>query len=134
LGGLRLQSLTAQGSVERGHGGADLGRIAAGIGRVQRFGGVDDRAVVGTHGACSLRAICAFALESFVQRGAEHLPQFLFGLAVQRHRLGFHLPALLQGFDSVHTQSRCRAHFARFVDQGLATLNAGFLRRFEAGR
>ena len=84
-------------------------------------------------GACSLRAIGAFALEGFVQRGAEHFPEFLFGLAVQRHRLCFHLPALLQGFDSVHSQSRRSAHFACFIDQGLATVHAGFLRRFEAG-
>jgi hypothetical protein len=131
LGGLRLQGLTAQGGVERAHGGADLGRIAAGVGRVKRFGGVDDRAVVGTHGACSLRAVSALALEGFVQRGAENFPQFLFGLAVQGNGLRFGLPTLLQGLDGIHAQGRSSQLFG-FTDQRVTAFDAGFLGGLQA--
>ena len=79
-------------------------------------------------------ALGAFALERFVQGRTEHFPQFLLGLAVQRHGLGFGLPALLQGFDGVHTQNRRRTHLPGFFDQGLASLDAGFLGCFQAGR
>ena len=78
-------------------------------------------------------ALGAFALESFVQRRTEHFPEFLFGLSVQRDRLGFDLPALLQGLDGIHTQSGRSAQLAGFVDQGLAAFDAGFLGGFEAG-
>jgi hypothetical protein len=44
------------------------------------------------------------------------------------------LPTLLQGFDSVNTQGRCRAELTRFVDQGLTAFNAGFLCGFQADR
>jgi hypothetical protein len=82
---LRLPGLSAQGGVERSHRSADLGRIATGIRRVQRFGGVNDRTVVGAQRRCSLWAIGTFALKGFVQWSTEHFPEFLFGLAVQRH-------------------------------------------------
>jgi hypothetical protein len=120
--------LATQGGVERGHGCADLAGIAAGIGFVQGFGRVDHGAVAGSQRGCRSMALRAFALERFVQRRAEHFPEFLFGLAVQRHGLGFHLPALLQCFDRIHTQSGGSAQFTRFVDQGLTAFDAGFLR------
>jgi hypothetical protein len=74
LGSLRLQGLSTQSRVKRGHGRADFGRIAAGVGRIQGFGGIKNRTIVGTDRACGLWAVCAFALEGLVQRGAEHFP------------------------------------------------------------
>ena len=81
-----------------------------------------------------MRAVCALALESLVQRRTEDFPEFLFGFAVQRNRLGLRLPALLQRLDRVHPQRRGSAHFLRLNDECLTALNAGFLRRLKTCR
>ena len=40
--------LPTQSGIQRSHGGADFGGVAAGIGRIECFGGVDHGAVAGT--------------------------------------------------------------------------------------
>ena len=84
-------------------------------------------------GTSSLWALCAFALESFVQRRTEDFPELLFCFTVQGHRLRLHLPALLQSFDGVHAQSRGSTHLLGLLNQSLATVDAGLLSSFKAG-
>jgi hypothetical protein len=129
LHGFGLQGLSAQSRIQSGHGRANFGHIATGIGGIEGFGGLNDRAVMVVQGSSSLRSVCAFALKGFIQGGAEDFPEFLFCFAVQRHRLRLHLPALLQGFDSVHPQSRGCTHLLGFLNQGLASVDAGLLGR-----
>ena len=80
-----------------------------------------------------MAAFRALALEGFINGFAENFPQFLLGLAVQRHRLRLGLPALLQGLDGVHAQ-RGFGQCAGLGDQGMATLDAGFLCRLQTRR
>jgi hypothetical protein len=77
-----LQGLAAQSSVQGAHGRANLDDITTGIGGIQGFGRIDDSTVMVADGASRLWALCAFALESFVQRRTEDFPQFLFCFAV----------------------------------------------------
>ena len=51
--------------------------------------------------------------------------------ALQRHRLRFGLPALLQRLDGVDAQHRLRAQLGGFRDHGLAALDAGLLLNLE---
>ena len=119
--------LPSQRGVECGHGSTNFGSVTARISGIQGFRGFDHRQVVGAKLGSRGLALCAFALESFVQRCTENFPQLLFCLAIDRHRLGFNLPALLQSLNSVHTQVGCSTQFTGFIDQGMTALDTGFL-------
>ena len=77
---------------------------------------------MGVHLRGDLLPLHGFAVESVVDRLAEGLPQLLFQLAIQGHRLRFGLPALLQDLDRVHTQTRGCAQNLGFGDQRLTPL------------
>ncbi|VTY39405.1 Uncharacterised protein [Xylophilus ampelinus] len=76
-------------------------------------------------------AIGRLALEGVVDRLAERVPELLLVAALQRHRLGFGLPALLERLDGVDAQLRRSAQLAGLGDHLLATLDAGLLRGLE---
>ncbi len=124
---LRLLGLATQSGIQCRHRSSNLAGIARGVGFVQGFRRINHSAVAGSQRGRRGMTLSAFALERFIQGCAEHFPQFLFCFTVQRHSLGFDLPALLQGFDRVHAQSGCGTQFSGFIDQGLTALDAGFL-------
>ena len=69
-----------------------------------------------------LFALHRLAVEGVVDRLTKRLPQLLLELAVQRHGLGFGLPALLQQLDGIHAQTRRSPQDFGFGDQGLTPL------------
>ncbi len=79
-----------------------------------------------------LFALAALAGKGLVDRLAERFPQLLLVLALQRHRVGFGLPALLQGLDRVDAQHRSRSQGDGLVDQRPATRRAFGLRGLQA--
>ena len=64
-------------------------------------------------------ALGSLAVEGFVYRFTEGIPEFLLLAAIERHPMGFSLPALLQGFDGIDAQHGCCTQDARLLDHGL---------------
>ena len=69
-------------------------------------------------------AVGGFALECFVQRLPEGIPQFLRQLAVHRHSLRFELPTLLQSLHCVNAQTGRSAQLFGFFNHGAAQRHA----------
>ena len=126
--------LGARGGFQLGHGGADALGVAAGVGRFQRLGGFQHGAVVRAHRCLRLLALGALAVEGLVDRLAEGVPQPLLVLAIQRHRLGLGLPALLQRAHGVDAQLGRGAQGLGLLDQRLAARGAVLLRRLQRQR
>ena len=124
-------ALALDGFFQRTHGCVDGLGIALGVGGFQGLGGLHHDLVAFAQGGLGMLALLVLALEGFVQRLAEGIPQLLFVLALQRHALSFLLPALLQRLDGVDAQAGGSAEFARLVDHGLTHLYAGLLRRLK---
>ena len=80
-----------------------------------------------THRRCGFFALLGFAVEGFINRVAEGVPQLLFKLAIQRHALRLMRPALLQGFDSVNPHHRHDAQCFGLFNHGVAAVNTAFL-------
>ena len=123
--------LAAQRSVQRVHGSTDGLRIAARIGGFQRFCGIQHDAVAGAERSVGLFTIGGFAVKRLVNRLAKGVPQLLFKTAIQRHRVGFGLPALLQGLDRVNSQLGGRAQHIGLIDHGVTLFNAELLQRLQ---
>ena len=83
--------------------------------------------VVFAHGRSGFFAILGFAVEGFVNRMAEGVPQLLLKFAIQRHALRLVRPLLLQGFDGVHAQYRHRAQRLRLFNHSVTAVNAVLL-------
>ena len=99
-------------------------RIATGSGCGHSLGGFQHHAVKFTQGASCFFALGGFALESVVNRLAKSVPELLLLLALNRHLLGFVLPALLHGLDGVDAQLRLGAQSLRLFDHGAAARQA----------
>ena len=134
-GGFRLLLLllATDGIVQRLHGGADRLCIATGVGSLERPGGIEYGAIALIHLGLLLAALLMLALEGFVQRLAESIPQLLLVLALQRDSLRFLLPALLQCLDRINAQRCGSAQLLGLVDHGVAQLDAGLLRGVDMG-
>ena len=126
-------ALALDGVFQRAHGSVDGLGIALGIGRFQGLGSFHHHLVALAQGGLGMFALLVLALEGFIQRLAEGVPQLLFVLALQRHRLRLVLPALLQRLDGINAQAGGGTQFTGFVNHGLAHLHAGFLRGIEMG-
>ena len=126
--------LAAQGSIQRAHRAANRLGIAGGIGCLKRFGCLQHGAVARTQSSIGLLALGGFAVEGLINRFAKGIPQLLLKAAVQRHGMGFGLPALLQGFDGINPHHRHGTQHLGLFNHGLALLYAEFLQRFQRGR
>ena len=123
--------MTQNSRFKRLHGLANIVGIAFGAGSFQSFGRIDHGLVMRTHGGVGGFTHCRFARKRLVNRLAESVPEFLFVFAVEHDRMRFFLPAQLQGFDSIDTQSGRSTELLRLSNQGLATCQAGFLCGFQ---
>ena len=126
--GLRLPP---QGRIQRIHGAANGLGIARGIGLLKCLGGLQHGAVAGTQRGVCVFALGCFAVERVVNRFAKRVPQFLLKPALQRYRVCFSLPTLLQRLDCIDVQyRRATEHFGLF-NHGVALLYAQFLQGFK---
>ncbi len=105
--------------------------VAAGVGRLQGFGGLQHDAVALAQGTLGFFTLGGFAVESLIDRLAEGIPQLLFVAAVNRHPVCLSLPALLQGFDRVNAQIHFSTQRFGLVNHVVAGLQAEFLQGFQ---
>ncbi len=130
LGRHGRRGLPAQTGLQGLAGGADALRIARRTGGFQCLRGLQHRLIVGAQRGGNLLALGRLALKSGVDGLAKRLPEFLFQAPIQRHRLRFLLPALLQGLHGVDAQRHHLSQGLRLGNQGLTALHALILRRF----
>ena len=113
------------------HGRANGRGIAFCDRRLHRFGGFQDRFVNRRERGLRLFTHRRFTGKGFVDGLAESVPEFLLEAAIQYNGMGFFLPALLQSFDGIDTQSRSGTERLRLCNQGIASLQTGFLNRLK---
>ena len=130
--GLSL-GLPMQGGIQRAHGSTNLLGVTTGIGRLQRLGGVQHGAVALAQCGFGLFTLDRLAVERIVNRFAKRVPQLLLVATVQRHRVRFGLPALLQMFDRIDVQHRRGTQHLGLFDHVAALLQAQRLQGFQRG-
>ena len=131
LGIPRSAGRLLQRALQRGHGTADLLRIARRIGGLQRLGCLQHGPVARAQLGGTALTFGRLAVERLVDGLAERVPELLLMLAIQRHRLRLGLPTLLQGLDGIDAQTWGRTQGACLLDHGVAALQAGLLRSLQ---
>ena len=84
-----------------------------------------------THDRRGFFTLGGFAVEGFVDRLTEGVPQLLLELAVQRNRLRLMLPLLLQRFDGVDAHHGHGTQCFGLFNHGVTALNTVFLCRLQ---
>ena len=122
--------MSLDSSLQLGQSRADFLRIAAGVRSFHSLGCIQHTAVMfrQLNGWRTRATLHALAVEGFIQRLAESIPELLLMLAIQRHALRFGLPALLQRLDCIDTQIGRRTQCIGFFNHGVTEIQAGFLR------